>query len=96
MKVVFHNSFLRLNLVTSSKVSQELAKQETAEIKNLLETIAIYQNNRRRLDKRAALEGGEDFAPINVINQLRAQEDAILEKSKELAFLLDKLTEQTP
>lgn len=80
--------------VLHRKVSQELAERQAEAIEALLEEINIYQRNRQRLEKRAALEGGKDFAPISVINQLHAQEDAILERSRQLAGLLDNLTRQ--
>lgn len=81
--------------VLNRKISQELAEQQVAEIEALLSQIEIYQKNRRRLDKRVALEGGIDYAPIGVVNQLYVQEDAILENSKELADLLSSLTRQS-
>ena len=77
------------------KVSEELARQQEQAIQSLLEEIEIYRRNYQRLKKRVALEGGLDFAPVSVANQLQAQEDAILETSQRLAAIVNALTEQT-
>jgi hypothetical protein len=75
--------------VVKRQVSEELATRQEGAIKALLDEIAIYQVNYQRLSKRVALEGGRDYAPVNVLNQLEAQEDAILERSQRLAQIVD-------
>lgn len=78
--------------VLERRVSEELAARQEITIQGLLEEIAIYQRNYQRLSKRVALEGGRDFAPLGVVNQLEIQEDAILERSQRLAEIVDGLT----
>jgi|GEM_PF-2690791 len=80
--------------VRQRKVSKRLAEQKEQAIQGILDELAIYQGNYQQLKKRVALEGGPAFAPVNVINQLRVQEDAILEASQRLATILDDLTRQ--
>lgn len=82
----------RQETVVRRKVSEELVKRQEQAVQGLLDEIAIYQQNLQRLQKRAALEGGIDFAPVGVVNQLRAQQDALLEKSQQLAAIVDSLS----
>ena len=77
--------------VVQRRVSEELVRRKEEAIDALLEEIAIYQRNYDRLKKRVALEGGPDFAPISVSNQLEAQQDAILEASQRLAAIVDEV-----
>jgi transposase len=79
-------------IVVRRKVSEELVKRQEQALQGLLDEIAIYQQNLQRLQKRVALEGGMDFAPVSVVNQLRAQQDAILDKSQQLAAIVDSLS----
>jgi len=78
-------------VVLKRRVSEELAARQEGAIKALLDEIAIYQSNYQRLSKRVALEGGRDYAPVGVLNQLEAQEDAILERSQRLAQIVDEV-----
>jgi hypothetical protein len=81
--------------ILKHKVSEELIRQQQQLMEGTLEEIGIYQKNYQRLKKRMALEGGPEFAPISVVNQLRIQEDHILEASRRLAGILDDLIEHT-
>jgi hypothetical protein len=76
-------------VVVKRQVSEELAASQETAIQGLLDEIAIYQSNYQRLSKRVALEGGRDYAPISVVNQLEAQENTILERSQRLAQIVD-------
>ena len=77
--------------VLQTKVSATLAEQELATVAALLDEIAIYQRNRQRLQRRVALEGGADYAPISVLNQLASQEEALLRISEQLAAIVGGL-----
>jgi hypothetical protein len=77
--------------ILERQVSEELAARQESAIQGLLEEIAIYQRNYQRLSKRVALDGGRDYAPLGVVNQLEIQEDAILERSQRLAEIVDGL-----
>ncbi|MBN2394515.1 MAG: hypothetical protein JXR84_27530 [Anaerolineae bacterium] len=77
--------------VLQIKITDELAQRKEQAIQGIMDEIAIYQTNYQRLKRRVALEGGIDFAPIAVVNQLFAQEDGILEASKRLDTILQDL-----
>jgi len=81
--------------VLQIKVTDELVQRKEQAIQGILDEIAIYQTNYQRFKKRVALEGGIDFAPIAVVNQLLAQEDAILEASKRLDVIFQDLIAQS-
>ncbi len=77
--------------VLKRQVSKELVKREEQAIQGILDEAAVYQQNLQRLQKRVALEGGIDYAPIGVVNQLHAQEDALLEASQRLAVVIERV-----
>ncbi len=80
--------------VVHRKISQDLVKRKEQAIQSTLEEIDIYQSNYQALKKRVALYGGPDYAPIADKNQLRAQEDALLEASQKLAAIVQSLSSQ--
>lgn len=82
------------SVVLSCKISAELAQMQQETIESILWQINRYEKNRLRLEQRIALEGGEDYAPLSVVNQLHVQEDAILKRSQELANLVNNLIKQ--
>ena len=81
--------------VLQIKITDELAQRKEQAIKGIMDEIAIYQTNYQRLKRRVALEGGVDFAPIAVVNQLFAQEDGILEASKRLDMIFQDMIAQS-
>ncbi len=77
--------------VVRRKVSEDLVKRKEQAIQGILTEVEIYQQNYQRLRERIALYGGVKFAPVGDVNQMEAQQDAILEASQRLAALVDEV-----
>jgi hypothetical protein len=81
--------------VMKAKVSEQALAQRQQAIQGTLEELIIYHANYQRLKKRVALDGGIDYTDVSIANQLRLQEDALIEVSQKLGILIDGLT-KTP
>jgi hypothetical protein len=77
--------------VLKHKVSEEMAKAKERAVQSILEEIEIYQGNYYHLQKQVALGGGLDYADPGLANKLHAQEDNILEASRQLAAIIGEL-----
>jgi hypothetical protein len=73
-------------------VAKELVKYNEQAIRSILDEIETYRYNLEHCRRRVALEGGLPYASLSAINELRVQEDCILEASQRLASILDSLT----
>ncbi len=62
-----------------------------SQVENLMELIEIYVGNLQHLLQQAAQHGGEDFAPLHIVNQIKLQRKSITERLNELAQIMNQV-----
>ena len=63
------------------------------QVESLMRQIEIYVGNLQHVMQQAAQYGGEEFAPIHVVNQIRLQRKSITERLNELAQITNQVYE---
>ncbi len=61
------------------------------QVDSLMKQIEIYVGNLQHLSQQAAQYGGEESAPVHVVNQIKLQRKSIVERLNELAGLMNQV-----
>jgi hypothetical protein len=62
-----------------------------SQVDSLMKQIEIYLANLQHVSQQAAQYGGEEFAPIPLVNQIKLQRKSIIERLNELAGLMNQI-----
>jgi phage-related minor tail protein len=60
-------------------------------VESLMKQIEIYVGNLQHLSQQAGQYGGEELAPLHVVNQIKLQRKSIVERLNELADLMNQI-----
>jgi hypothetical protein len=62
-----------------------------SQVESLMKQIEIYVGNLQHLSQQAGQYGGEELAPLHVVNQIKLQRKSIVERLNELADLMNQI-----